>query len=35
MFIKLLAHILRHIEVLLCFRKTPYKRHRFKKEFKL
>ena len=31
MFIKILDNILRNIEVLLCLRKTPYKRHTFPK----
>ena len=29
--LKFISHILRHIEVLLCIRKTPYKKFRFKK----
>lgn len=29
--LKFLGHLLRHIEVLLCIRKTPYKKFRFKK----
>lgn len=29
--LKFIVHILRHIEVLLCIRKTPYKKFRFKK----
>lgn len=29
---KLIGHILRHIEVLLCLRKTPYKTHTFPKK---
>lgn len=29
---KLISHILRYIEVLLCIRKTPYKKHIFPKK---
>ncbi len=29
---KLIGHILRHIEVLLCLRKTPYKTYTFPKK---
>lgn len=29
---KLIGHILRHVEVLLCHRKTPYKTHTFPKK---
>lgn len=29
--LKFICHLLRYVEVLLCIRKTPYKKFRFKK----